>query len=88
MNWAETAAASGEAAGPELAVEGCDRPLLLGLAEQDESIPFAPARAYGEREGAQLWTYPHSGHIMRAEDWHDLWMRAVTFLRRELAPTP
>ncbi len=71
-------------AGPEIAATGCDRPLLLGLAERDESIPFEPSRAYGQREGAQLCTYPDSGHIMRAEDWEDLWMRTVAFLCREL----
>lgn len=57
-------------------------PLLLGLAGRDEVVPPEPGRQLAARYGAELHEYPDSGHVMRGEDWSDLWRRVATFLDR------
>lgn len=59
-------------------------PLLLGLAGRDAAVPPAPARTFARRYGAELCEYPESAHLMRGEDWHDLWTRTAAFVRRHL----
>ncbi len=59
-------------------------PVLLGLAECDEAVPPEPGRQFAQHYGAELHEYPESSHLMRGEDWHDLWGKTVTFLRRHL----
>lgn len=66
-------------------------PLLLGLAGRDSAVPPEPGRRFAEDYGAELLEYPESDHMMRGEDWFDLWDRTGAFLRRHLgangAPT-
>ncbi|MEZ6036364.1 MAG: alpha/beta fold hydrolase [Planctomycetota bacterium] len=59
-------------------------PLLLGLAGRDAAVPPAPGRAFAGRYGAELHEYPDSEHLMRGEDWHDLWARTARFVRQHL----
>lgn len=60
-------------------------PLLLGLAGLDVAVPPEPGRRFARDYGAELCEYPQSGHMMRGDDWHDLWRRTGAFLRRHLA---
>lgn len=57
-------------------------PLLLGLAGRDEAVPAAAGRTFAARHGAELHVYPESEHLMRGEDWDDLWQRTVAFVQR------
>jgi uncharacterized protein len=59
-------------------------PLLLGLAGQDQAVPPAPGRAFARDQGAELHEYPESEHLMRGEDWADLWARTAAFLHAHL----
>jgi len=59
-------------------------PLLIGLAGRDEAVPPAPGRAFAARYGAELHEYPESQHIMRGEDWFDLWRHTAAFFDRHL----
>lgn len=59
-------------------------PLLLGLAGRDASVPPEPGRRFAREYGAELHEYPASEHLMRGEDWADLWTRTGHFLRRHL----
>ncbi|MEQ9322929.1 MAG: alpha/beta fold hydrolase [Polyangiaceae bacterium] len=61
-----------------------DPPLLIGIAGRDEAVPPEPCRRFARSYGATLLEYPDSGHLMRGEDWHDLWSRVGDFLRRHL----
>lgn len=63
---------------------GCP-PLLLGLAGRDIAVPPQPGRTFASRYGAELLEYPESEHLMRGEDWCELWARTVGFVRRQLA---
>ncbi|MBL9076221.1 MAG: alpha/beta fold hydrolase [Planctomycetes bacterium] len=60
-------------------------PLLLGLAGRDQAVPPEPGRAFARAHGAELHEYPASEHVMRGEDWRDLWARTAAFLQRHLA---
>jgi len=66
------------------AVTPGDPPLLIGLAGRDASVPPEPGRRFANDYGAELHEYPDSEHIMRADDWFDLWGRTAAFLRRHL----
>ncbi|MBX3463688.1 MAG: alpha/beta fold hydrolase [Planctomycetes bacterium] len=66
------------------AVAPCRPPLLLGLAGRDEVVPPAPGRRFARDYGAELHEYPESTHLMRGEDWSDLWGRTGAFLGRHL----
>lgn len=59
-------------------------PLLFGLAGRDEAVPPAAGRRFARAYGAELHEYPESGHLMRGDDWADLWAHTATFLRRWL----
>ncbi|MCA8977395.1 MAG: alpha/beta fold hydrolase [Planctomycetes bacterium] len=59
-------------------------PLLLGLAGRDTSVPPEPGRGFARDYGAELHEYPESEHMMRGEDWRDLWRHVGVFLRRHL----
>lgn len=59
-------------------------PLLLGLAGRDEVVPADPGRQFAHDYGAELHEYPESQHIMRGEDWCDLWDKVEAFLQRTL----
>jgi pimeloyl-ACP methyl ester carboxylesterase len=65
-------------------VERDHAPLLLGLAGRDQAVPPAPGRAFAQRHGAELFEYPDSEHLMRGEDWHDLWGRTAAFVQRHV----
>ncbi len=61
-------------------------PLLLLNAGKDTSVPPEASRRFAStnaHRGVEYVEYPNSEHLMRAEDWDDLWHRAVTFLRRQ-----
>jgi dienelactone hydrolase len=66
------------------AVTPGDPPLLIGLAGRDGSVPPEPGRHFANEYGAELLEYPDSEHMMRAEDWFDLWGRTAAFVRRHL----
>lgn len=59
-------------------------PLLLGLAGRDLAVPPEAGRRFAHEQGAELHEYPQSEHLMRGEDWVDLWGRVRAFLRRHL----
>ncbi len=59
-------------------------PLLLGLAGLDAAVPPGPGRRFARDYGAELHEYPESEHLMRGDDWRDLWARTGAFLRRHL----
>lgn len=60
-------------------------PLLVGLAGRDRAVPPEAGRRFARAYGAELHEYPESDHLMRGEDWADLWGRVADFLRRHLA---
>lgn len=66
------------------AVTAGQPPLLLGLAGRDAAVPPAPGRRFARDYGAELHEYPRSEHLMRGEDWCDLWRHTAAFLRRHL----
>ena len=59
-------------------------PLLLGLAGRDAAVAPDPGRRFAREYGAELHEYPESEHLMREEDWVDLWGKTGAFLRRHL----
>ena len=59
-------------------------PLLLGVAGRDAAAPPEPSRRFAADYGAELHEYPDSEHLMRPEDWNDLWQRTASFFRRQL----
>ena len=59
-------------------------PLLLALAGRDEVVPAQAGRGFARDHGAELHEYPESMHIMRGDDWADLWRRVGAFFVREL----
>lgn len=61
-----------------------DPPLLVGIAGRDRAVPPEPCRRFALSYGATLLEYPDSEHLMRGEDWHDLWSRVGAFLRHHL----
>ena len=75
-------------AGPDLLSEEdlpvASTPTLVGLAGRDEAVSPAPGRSFAARVGAELHEYPHSEHLMREEDWRDLWSHTAAFVRRNL----
>jgi hypothetical protein len=69
-------------------------PLLLLNAGRDESVPPNRARDFAQRLSEQhpglalhvsYVEYPESEHLMRPDDWNDLWRRTLGFLCRHLA---
>ncbi|MFK7741265.1 MAG: alpha/beta hydrolase [Planctomycetota bacterium] len=60
-------------------------PLLLGLAGKDEAVPPESSRRFAASYGAELHEYPESDHLMRQEDWLDMWGWTVAFARRHLS---
>lgn len=61
-------------------------PLLFLNAGKDTSVPPDAARRFASSHaarGVEYVEYPHSEHLMRPEDWDDLWSRALDFLRRQ-----
>ena len=57
-------------------------PVLIGLAGKDEVVPAEPGRRFARDHGAELHEYPESQHIMRGDDWFDLWHKVADFLHR------
>lgn len=59
-------------------------PLLLANAGRDTAVPPAAARAFAERlrgrRDVTYLEYPESEHLVRPEDWADLWRRTLAFL--------
>ncbi len=64
---------------------GAGPPVLLGLAGRDGAVHPEPGRRFARHYGAELHEYPDSEHLMRPEDWADLWRRVTAFVRRNLA---
>lgn len=61
-------------------------PLLLLNAGKDTSVPPEAARRFASSHadrGVEYVEYPNSEHLMRPDDWDDLWRRALDFLRRQ-----
>lgn len=61
-------------------------PLLFLNAGKDTSVPPDAARRFASthtQRGVEYVEYPNSEHLMHAEDWDDLWRRAVAFLGRQ-----
>lgn len=56
-------------------------PLLAITADEDQSVPPAPLRAFCTALGptATSLEYP-GGHTMAGDDWHHAWARAITWL--------
>lgn len=75
-------------AAPTLVVDAAitpgNPPLLLGLAGRDAAVPPAPGRAFAVCYGAELREYPDSEHLMRGDDWRDLWARTARFVQQQL----
>jgi hypothetical protein len=68
-------------------------PLLLINAGRDGIVPPHGARDFahtlwhhhpGLGAHVEHYEYPESDHMMRPQDWDDLWVRALGFLRRRL----
>jgi alpha-beta hydrolase superfamily lysophospholipase len=61
-------------------------PLLFLNAGKDTSVPPHAAREFASKHaarGVEYVEYPDSDHLMRPEDWAELWQRALDFLRRQ-----
>ncbi|GMU62251.1 MAG: hypothetical protein AMXMBFR34_40140 [Myxococcaceae bacterium] len=63
-------------------------PLLLVNAGLDTVVPPDAARAFAERlrgkRPVEYVEYPQSDHLMRPQDWEELWVRIPEFLQRHL----
>lgn len=59
-------------------------PIMLGLAGKDSAVPPEAGRQFARDHGIEIHEYPESDHLMRCEDWLDLWGRTRAFMRRYL----
>lgn len=70
-------------------LETARAPLLLVTAGRDTAVPPDAARAFagalrGQRDVGYL-EYPESEHLVRPDDWADLWGRTLRFLEDRLS---
>ena len=59
-------------------------PVMLGLAGKDSAVRPEIGRQFARDYGVELHEYPQSEHLMRCEDWLDLWGHTTAFMRRHL----
>lgn len=58
-------------------------PVYFFNAGLDGVVPPRAAREFAEAHQLPYAEYPESEHLMRPDDWHDVWRRALAFLRRQ-----
>ncbi len=59
-------------------------PVMLGIAGKDSAVRPEAGRQFARDHGVELHEYPESEHLMRSEDWRNLWGHTAAFMRRHL----